>query len=146
MLFKGKDEGQPAKPSTCANAAAVVGGAATLQKTETNNGQAYHHRSLPPGPIAGYTAAGGGGTGTGSAAAAAMDGGDLIHLPGPLTEDAVLKALHGRFCAAQMFVSTPTVERHSKFFYQTPKRFALLFYVRESSRTVVFNHFGFFFV
>jgi hypothetical protein len=33
-------------------------------------------------------------------------GGDLIHLPGPLTEDAVLKALHSRFCATQMFVST----------------------------------------
>lgn len=31
---------------------------------------------------------------------------DLIHLAGPLTEDAVLKCLQARFCASQFFVST----------------------------------------
>jgi len=30
---------------------------------------------------------------------------DLIHLAGPLTEDAVLKCLQARFCASQFFVS-----------------------------------------
>lgn len=30
---------------------------------------------------------------------------DLIHLPGPLTEDAVLKCLHARFSASQLYVS-----------------------------------------
>ena len=35
---------------------------------------------------------------------------DLIHLAGPLTEDAVLKCLQARFCASQFFVSI-----HSKF-------------------------------
>ncbi|KAI5717245.1 hypothetical protein M8J77_002562 [Diaphorina citri] len=29
---------------------------------------------------------------------------DLIHLPGPLTEDAVLKCLHARFNASQLFL------------------------------------------
>jgi hypothetical protein len=31
---------------------------------------------------------------------------DLIHLAGPLTEDALLKCLQARFCASQFFVST----------------------------------------
>jgi hypothetical protein len=31
---------------------------------------------------------------------------DLIHLAGPLTEDAVLKCLQARFCASQFYVST----------------------------------------
>jgi dachs protein len=31
---------------------------------------------------------------------------DLVHLAGPLTEDAVLKCLQARFCASQFFVST----------------------------------------
>ena len=31
---------------------------------------------------------------------------DLIHLAGPLTEDAVLKCLQARFCANQYFVSS----------------------------------------
>lgn len=35
----------------------------------------------------------------------AADLDDLIHLPGPLTEDAVLKCLQARFCASQLFVS-----------------------------------------
>lgn len=30
---------------------------------------------------------------------------DLIHLPGPLTEDAVIKCLHARFSAKQYYVS-----------------------------------------
>lgn len=30
---------------------------------------------------------------------------DLIHLPGPLTEDAVLKCLHARFSASHLYVS-----------------------------------------
>lgn len=30
---------------------------------------------------------------------------DLIHLAGPLTEDAVLKCLQARFCASQLYVS-----------------------------------------
>ncbi|XP_063215940.1 unconventional myosin-IXAa isoform X2 [Bacillus rossius redtenbacheri] len=30
---------------------------------------------------------------------------DLIHLPGPLTEDAVLKCLHARFCASHFFTN-----------------------------------------
>lgn len=30
---------------------------------------------------------------------------DLIHLAGPLTEDAVLKTLHARFCSSHYFVS-----------------------------------------
>lgn len=30
---------------------------------------------------------------------------DLIHLPGPLTEDAVIKCLHARFCTKQYYVS-----------------------------------------
>lgn len=31
---------------------------------------------------------------------------DLIHLPGPLTEDAVMKCLQARFQAAHFYVST----------------------------------------
>jgi dachs protein len=33
---------------------------------------------------------------------------DLIHLTGPLTEDAVLRALQARFAATNYFVSTFT--------------------------------------
>ncbi|XP_075226131.1 unconventional myosin-IXb-like dachs [Lycorma delicatula] len=35
----------------------------------------------------------------------AADLDDLIHLPGPLTEDAVLKCLQARFCASQLFTN-----------------------------------------
>lgn len=107
-LFKGKEEsqngGQAATAVTkCLNNAtssptsAVA--VATQQKTELNN-QRTHRRSLHNGPP---TVAGSGPGGNGSTAGG---GGDLIHLPGPLTEDAVLKALQSRFCATQMFVST----------------------------------------
>lgn len=41
-------------------------------------------------------------TSPGPATSTAFD--DLIHLPGPLTEDAVLKCLQARFCAKQYHV------------------------------------------
>ena len=42
---------------------------------------------------------------------------DLIHLAGPLTEDAVLKTLQARFYADEFFVSLqPTVEFELAFF------------------------------
>lgn len=56
----------------------------------SNQGQ---HRCLPKGAAAS----------PGPATSTALD--DLIHLPGPLTEDAVLKCLQARFCAKQYHVS-----------------------------------------
>ncbi|XP_050421871.1 unconventional myosin-IXAa isoform X2 [Adelges cooleyi] len=107
-LFKGKDElannnGQSPK---CVNASSPAAQQQQqLQKTETNQQQQQQQqqqgqrRSHGPATAAatGYTTTGGGGL--------TVDGGDLIHLPGPLTEDAVLKALHSRFCATQMFTN-----------------------------------------
>lgn len=44
----------------------------------------------------------------GPATSTAFD--DLIHLPGPLTEDAVLKCLQARFCAKQYHVRSNALE------------------------------------
>lgn len=41
---------------------------------------------------------------------------DLIHLPGPLTEDAVLKCLHARFSASQLYVS-PNYRNYYRTYY-----------------------------
>ncbi|RZF39453.1 hypothetical protein LSTR_LSTR000974 [Laodelphax striatellus] len=46
--------------------------------------------------------AGGGGM---QARASVADLDDLIHLAGPLTEDALLKCLHARFCASQLYTN-----------------------------------------
>ncbi|XP_031825888.1 unconventional myosin-IXb-like dachs [Nomia melanderi] len=59
---------------------------ADVKNAKTNQGQ---HRCLPKGTTAT----------SGPATSTALD--DLIHLPGPLTEDAVLKCLQARFCAKQ---------------------------------------------
>ncbi|XP_076246959.1 unconventional myosin-IXb-like dachs [Calliopsis andreniformis] len=56
---------------------------ADVKNAKSNQGQ---HRCLPKGIAA-------------SGPSTALD--DLIHLPGPLTEDAVLKCLQARFCAKQ---------------------------------------------
>ncbi|XP_017767408.1 PREDICTED: unconventional myosin-IXb [Eufriesea mexicana] len=58
---------------------------ADVKNAKSNQGQ---HRCLPKGTTA-----------SGPATSTALD--DLIHLPGPLTEDAVLKCLQARFCAKQ---------------------------------------------
>ncbi|XP_076685123.1 unconventional myosin-IXb-like dachs isoform X1 [Andrena cerasifolii] len=57
---------------------------ADVKNAKSNQGQ---HRCLPKGATAS------------SGPSTALD--DLIHLPGPLTEDAVLKCLQARFCAKQ---------------------------------------------
>lgn len=54
---------------------------------------------------------------------------DLIHLPGPLTEDAVLKCLQARFCAKQYHVSLSKI----KLFQNDPfcadfEYFSLIFF------------------
>ncbi|XP_043256295.1 unconventional myosin-IXb [Colletes gigas] len=59
---------------------------ADVKNAKSNQGQ---HRCLPKGTTAT----------SGPASSTALD--DLIHLPGPLTEDAVLKCLQARFCAKQ---------------------------------------------
>ncbi|XP_061936040.1 unconventional myosin-IXb isoform X1 [Apis cerana] len=59
---------------------------ADVKNAKSNQGQ---HRCLPKGAAAS----------PGPATSTALD--DLIHLPGPLTEDAVLKCLQARFCAKQ---------------------------------------------
>ncbi|XP_076282010.1 unconventional myosin-IXb-like dachs isoform X2 [Lasioglossum baleicum] len=59
---------------------------ADVKNAKTNQGQ---HRCLPKGTT----------SSSGPATSTALD--DLIHLPGPLTEDAVLKCLQARFCAKQ---------------------------------------------
>ncbi|KAF4519847.1 hypothetical protein B566_EDAN006861 [Ephemera danica] len=69
----------------------------------------------PPPPHLTPTSPSGGQTGCGqvgslpaphmAGAATAGNLEDLIHLPGPLTEDAVLRALQARFAATQYFVS-----------------------------------------
>ncbi|XP_050477074.1 unconventional myosin-IXb isoform X2 [Bombus affinis] len=59
---------------------------ADVKNAKSNQGQ---HRCLPKGTAAS----------SGPATSTALD--DLIHLPGPLTEDAVLKCLQARFCAKQ---------------------------------------------
>lgn len=61
---------------------------ADVKNAKSNQGQ---HRCLPKGATAS------------SGPSTALD--DLIHLPGPLTEDAVLKCLQARFCAKQYHVS-----------------------------------------
>ncbi|XP_076752270.1 unconventional myosin-IXb-like dachs isoform X2 [Xylocopa sonorina] len=58
---------------------------ADVKNAKSNQGQ---HRCLPKGAAS-----------SGPATSTALD--DLIHLPGPLTEDAVLKCLQARFCAKQ---------------------------------------------
>ncbi|KAK9305959.1 hypothetical protein QLX08_003197 [Tetragonisca angustula] len=60
---------------------------ADVKNAKSNQGQ---HRCLPKGTAASSGPA---------ATSTALD--DLIHLPGPLTEDAVLKCLQARFCAKQ---------------------------------------------
>lgn len=64
---------------------------ADVKNAKSNQGQ---HRCLPKGAAAS----------PGPATSTALD--DLIHLPGPLTEDAVLKCLQARFCAKQYHVSS----------------------------------------
>jgi len=104
-LFKGKEEAQngsqaPTTVAKCLNATSsptLAAAAATQQKTESNN-QRAHRRSFHGLPTAV-------GSSTVCNRSTTGGGGDLIHLPGPLTEDAVLKALQSRFCATQMFVS-----------------------------------------
>lgn len=95
QLFKSKEESQAKVTSQ--------------QKTESGQQQTQHRSRSSHGSVAvaATTAAAAGSApgGGGSTVESAVDGGDLIHLPGPLTEDAVLKALHSRFCATQMFVS-----------------------------------------
>ncbi|XP_033331709.1 unconventional myosin-IXb-like dachs isoform X1 [Megalopta genalis] len=59
---------------------------ADVKNAKNNQGQ---HRCLPKGTTAS----------SGPATSTTLD--DLIHLPGPLTEDAVLKCLQARFCAKQ---------------------------------------------
>lgn len=94
-LFKGKVE----ESLNGVQCVAKCPNGASQQKTETNGVQARSRWSY--GPAAAAIAA----CAVNGSMAAAADGGDLIHLPGPLTEDAVLKALHSRFCATKMFVS-----------------------------------------
>ncbi|KAI4484047.1 hypothetical protein M0804_007503 [Polistes exclamans] len=60
---------------------------ADVKNAKSNQGQ---HRCLPKTTTP---------TTTGPPTSTALD--DLIHLPGPLTEDAVLKCLQARFCAKQ---------------------------------------------
>ncbi|XP_043526324.1 unconventional myosin-IXb isoform X1 [Frieseomelitta varia] len=60
---------------------------ADVKNAKSNQGQ---HRCVPKGTAASSGPA---------ATSTALD--DLIHLPGPLTEDAVLKCLQARFCAKQ---------------------------------------------
>ncbi|XP_032669499.1 unconventional myosin-IXb isoform X1 [Odontomachus brunneus] len=59
---------------------------ADVKNAKSNQGQ---HRCLPKATA----------PSSGPATSTALD--DLIHLPGPLTEDAVLKCLQARFCAKQ---------------------------------------------
>lgn len=67
---------------------------ADVKNAKSNQGQ---HRCLPKGAAAS----------PGPATSTALD--DLIHLPGPLTEDAVLKCLQARFCAKQYHVSSSSL-------------------------------------
>lgn len=69
---------------------------ADVKNAKSNQGQ---HRCLPKGAAAS----------PGPATSTALD--DLIHLPGPLTEDAVLKCLQARFCAKQYHVSSSPLSR-----------------------------------
>lgn len=62
---------------------------ADVKNAKSNQGQ---HRCLPKATV----------PSAGPATSTALD--DLIHLPGPLTEDAVLKCLQARFCAKQYHV------------------------------------------
>ncbi|VVC29843.1 Hypothetical protein CINCED_3A016888 [Cinara cedri] len=109
-LFKGKEDTQNGgQGPTAAGKCRENGTLSQQQKTdnahnEQQQQQAHHRRSSHNGPSSAAVAAGSvpGGGGNGSTV---DGGGDLIHLPGPLTEDAVLKALHSRFCAAQMFTN-----------------------------------------
>lgn len=64
---------------------------ADVKNAKSNQGQ---HRCLPKATTP---------ASTGPTTSTALD--DLIHLPGPLTEDAVLKCLQARFCAKQYHVS-----------------------------------------
>lgn len=67
---------------------------ADVKNAKSNQSQ---HRCLPKSTMAS----------SGPATSTALD--DLIHLPGPLTEDAVLKCLQARFCAKQYHVSCSPV-------------------------------------
>ena len=58
---------------------------------------------------------------------------DLIHLAGPLTEDAVLKCLQARFCASQFFVSTSCLLLAAYFGSTTACFFFVCFLVPYSS-------------
>ncbi|XP_050538527.1 unconventional myosin-IXb isoform X2 [Daktulosphaira vitifoliae] len=98
-LFKGKDElvCNDQIPKCLSTTSIATQQQQQQQKTETNQQQQQTQRRSngPAAAATGYT------TGTGGLT---VDG-DLIHLPGPLTEDAVLKALHSRFCTTQMFTN-----------------------------------------
>jgi len=74
---------------------------ADVKNARSNQGQ--QHRCLPKvsAPSAG------------PATSTAFD--DLIHLPGPLTEDAVLKCLQARFCAKQYHVRSMLLRKTDRF-------------------------------
>ncbi|XP_025419111.1 myosin-G heavy chain isoform X2 [Sipha flava] len=114
-LFKGKEESQNgghcAATAKCLNAASSssLSSATQQQQQKTDTSQQQSHRRSSHGPATASAAAAadsaGNVPGGGGSTSAVDGGGDLIHLPGPLTEDAVLKALHSRFCATQMFTN-----------------------------------------
>lgn len=66
-------------------------------------------------PSAGHTATAAPGAGSGLPAGLATDVDDLIHLRGPLTEDAVVRALQARFYHNKFYVSPRTALPSSMF-------------------------------
>jgi len=71
---------------------------ADVKNARSNQGQ--QHRCLPKASLS-----------AAPATSTAFD--DLIHLPGPLTEDAVLKCLQARFCAKQYHVRSMLLQSGS---------------------------------
>ncbi|XP_039284577.1 unconventional myosin-IXa [Nilaparvata lugens] len=112
----------PTLPATAANqsAASHPNNQSALRTHPTNQSAIGTPPTFPrhlPAPIPQHINAGGvvgGGGGVvggpggamqprGSTSVADLD--DLIHLAGPLTEDALLKCLHARFCASQLYTN-----------------------------------------
>lgn len=82
---------------------------------DTNKHAGVGQQGIPAPPPHGYsqdvgkvskTGVSGGGAGHFIKPTACTEVRDLIHLPGPLTEDAVLRTLHARFFSREYFVST----------------------------------------